>query len=442
VAVHLEEVHGETSDEHAAVLAHHWERAGDPVRALDYTLKAAPRAAALYARPEAIQHYWRALDLFAQMPVTRDSRRRFLGTVLALVSIAGWARTEAERDRGLGLVAEAQRAANEVDDVDAAARLEALLGIVSTDESRLERAQAQAVGVTARAAVASAYLSFLGYLGRYDDALVHVRQAIDLYGAAGARFEQALQVNYGGRCWAARAGRLAESLEYASKFRAIADELDDVSLRALRSMAAEPYIYAGRWHDAARVAEESLPIAFEIAEYNAIMYSSAWLGFAYLKLGRADETREVVERALRWGETRIAIRPYAISYAIGVLALAHLARGALDDATVCARRAIELAEQSRFILEAGAAHRALGEILAARGERQAADASFRRSLEILNGIQSLPELGQTLLAYGRFRLVNGDAGGRTDVERARSIFEEIGADGWAAEAAAALATLG
>jgi hypothetical protein len=120
------------------------------------------------------------------------------------------------------------------------------------------------------------------------------------------------------------------------------------------------------------------------------------------------------------------------------LALVLLAKGEHPEAVACARRAIELAEQGKFVLEAGAAHRVLGEALAASGERRDADASFRRSIEILNGIQSLSELGQSLLAHGRFRLEGGDADGRRLVERAHAIFDEIGADGWAAEATAAL----
>jgi predicted ATPase len=55
VARHLEEAFGESSTEHATVLAYHWDRADDWDRALRYTLRAAERARALYAQPEATQ---------------------------------------------------------------------------------------------------------------------------------------------------------------------------------------------------------------------------------------------------------------------------------------------------------------------------------------------------------------------------------------------------
>jgi hypothetical protein len=51
-------------------------------------------------------------------------------------------------------------------------------------------------------------------------------------------------------------------------------------------------------HDAVRVAEESLPIAYKIAESTSVMFPSAWVGLAYLKLGRTDDARQVLDRAL------------------------------------------------------------------------------------------------------------------------------------------------
>jgi hypothetical protein len=103
-----------------------------------------------------------------------------------------------------------------------------------------------------------------------------------------------------------------------------------------------------------------------------------------------------------------------------------------------AHRAIELADSNGFRLEQGAAHRALGQALEASGRCVEAEAAYRRSLETLEKIQSLPELGQTLLALGRFTLAADVTEGRRVIERARAIFDEIGATGWSREAAEAL----
>jgi hypothetical protein len=72
------------------------------------------------------------------------------------------------------------------------------------------------------------------------------------------------------------------------------------------------------------------------------------------------------------------------------------------------------------------------------GDRAEADAAFRRSIEVLEEIQSRPELAQTLLAYGRFRRGDNTLEDRALIERALGLFEEMNATGWIAEARAAL----
>jgi hypothetical protein len=73
------------------------------------------------------------------------------------------------------------------------------------------------------------------------------------------------------------------------------------------------------------------------------------------------------------------------------------------------------------------------------GNRTEADDAFRRSLEVLEDIQSRPELAQSLLAYGRFRRGDNALEDRVMIERALGLFEEMNATGWVAEARAALA---
>jgi hypothetical protein len=62
-------------------------------------------------------------------------------------------------------------------------------------------------------------------------------------------------------------------------------------------------------------------------------------------------------------------------------------------------------------------------------------------LAILDNICCRPEVGQTLLAYGRFRLDEDPAEGRVLIEGSCAVFEEIGADGWLGEARSALSML-
>ena len=60
----------------AALLAYHWLRAEEWEKALTYTLEAAERARKLFARPEAINHYWQALELIERLPQTLRTQSR------------------------------------------------------------------------------------------------------------------------------------------------------------------------------------------------------------------------------------------------------------------------------------------------------------------------------------------------------------------------------
>ena len=281
------------------------------------------------------------------------------------------------------------------------------------------------------------YLIFLGQSGRYAEALGHAGHLIETYGAEGQTFQQALTITAIGRCWAARAGHLEESLAYARQFRAIADEQGDACLRAWRAMEGEPYFYLGRWDEVLSATGESLPLAWEIGETSPIVFGSAWRGLAALKVGRPDEARRVLDRALTFATSRQNASPFSLAYLTQVRALLHLAEGQLDDALTLARKGIEYGAQSGFRLELGAAKRVLGQVLEASGDREQAGAALAQSLETFEEIQSLPELGQTLLAYGRFKLGDDAAEGRRLIARARDIFARIGAVGWVAEADAA-----
>lgn len=203
-------------------------------------------------------------------------------------------------------------------------------------------------------------------------------------------------------------------------------------------MVAEPYYYKGLWRELVEEAEKSLPIAWEIGEHNVIVYVSAWLGLAHLRLGHRDEARRLITRCLGWAESRLARAPFALGYANTARALIHLADGELPEALERARIGLGLGELVRAPLEQGAAWRAIGQIHEAKGDDEDADAAYRQSLGLLEPVKALPEVAQTLLAYGRFKLAYQPAEGRRMLERAREIFADIGATGWVSEAERAL----
>jgi len=440
VAAHIEETVGDRASEHAAILADHWLRAERVEDALRWTLRAAERARGLYARPEAIAHYWQALDLLARLPTRLDRQRMHAETVLALVRIPGYFRDAATREAVLRHIDEGIRETEALGALSIQSGLEAQKGYLVQDEDVMLRslAHGESSGDPLTLAMAAMlYGEYLGQHGQYDKGLVHIEQAIDLFRAHEARHDFAFSMAMSGRCHCSRAGRLDDAFTYAGRAREIAAATGDARLKAWGGMEAEPSMYKGLWDHLVQVGEEGLAVAWEIGEWGPILFVSAWLGIAYLKLGRLDDARRVILRAVQEARAR-TFPPFAVAYLHIALAQLRLAEGDPAEALATARMALDLAGRSRFRLEEGAAHRVLALAHEAAGDQESAEREFRASLEILEDIQSRPELGQTLLAYGRFRSRREADGGRRLIERARGIFEEIGAAGWIAEATAAM----
>ncbi len=437
VAACLEETAPDTVVEQAALLADHWLRGDQWEKALHYTLLAAERARKLYSRPDAITHYWQALGLLDRLPVTEERKRLHIDALLVLWDLPGWRRNDEERAAAFEHVARASEAAADLGDQALMARIETVQGWLLQDEARLVRAvdRAEATGDDSVRAFAGRYYGgYLGQVGRYEASLAHIGRGIDLLGATGQLHEQGYEMAAGGRCYSARAGRLSEALDYAARARDLAESLDDPRLRAWRAMEAEPYMYKGLWEDVVRVAEEGLSHCWEIRELSVIFWASAWAAIACVRLGRHDKAESLLERALPECEAQGASGGWTMVWLQMALAELRLARGDGAGALTAARRAADIAEQSHFRLEQGAVLRVLGQVCESLDDRAAAATRFHRSLELLEAIQSRPELAQTLLAYGRFRAREDVAAGRAMIEQALAMFEEMGATGWVEEA--------
>jgi len=439
VAAHLEGSVGERAEEHAAVLANHWHRADRLDEALGWTLRAAERARGLYARPEAISHYWQALELMARVPTIPERDRLHAETVRALIKLPGYFRDATSRETALQHVERGIREAETLGALSVQADLEAHKGFVLQDETMMLQAlaHAKASGDVLTLAMATRnYGEYLGQHGHYERALIFIEQAIDLFGAHGAHHDEAISMAMSGRCYCSRAGRLTDAFGYAARARDIAASTGDARLKAWGGMEAEPYMYKGLWDQLVPVGEAGLAVAWEIGEWPPVLFISAWLGIAFMKLQRLSDARRVVLRAVHEAPMR-TFSPFLITYLHIALAHLYLAEQNPSEALSTARIALELADRSGFQLERGAVQRVLAQAYDACGSRAEAESAFRASLDILEDIQSRPELGQTLLAYGRFKS-SDDVGGRDLTERALRIFEDIEATGWISEARIAL----
>jgi tetratricopeptide (TPR) repeat protein len=168
-----------------------------------------------------------------------------------------------------------------------------------------------------------------------------------------------------------------------------------------------------------------------------IFWTSAWGAIAHVKLGQHEKARRLLDRAIPECESLAYGYRWNLIFLQVALAELELSLRDVPAALTAAHRAVDIARESHYRMEQGAALRVLGQACEAAGDLGAADDAFRKSVEVLEATQSRPELAQTLLAYGRFRSRGDNGDGRVLIERALALFEEMDATGWIAEARAA-----
>src|SRR5262249_22054877 len=172
--------------ERAGLLAHHWLEAEDWEKALTYTLQAAEQAGKLYARPEAIRHYWQALDLFERLPGNVELNRVHAEVVLCCLLCRASMPDDAAQARMLRHFDRALENTTSVGNVALATKLQAMKGYFWDDEALLVDALARAElsgDALARAVAEYRYGQYLGKHGRFEESLEHTAQSIDLLAA-------------------------------------------------------------------------------------------------------------------------------------------------------------------------------------------------------------------------------------------------------------------
>lgn len=433
------------------LLAHHWEQAGDLERALTQLMRAGDDAASRFAIWEAVAHYWHAAALLEALPESEERRSAHLRIVLSMIETATasseagdfW-RDDTERDAAFRNVDKALATAETRADRASLARLEAFKGKNQHDEALLGRAagHARAIGdQRLEADIVRQHAGFCGHMGRFQESEALVDRAIELLENLGSEVELGFAMASYGRCYRARAGKLQEALSLAERARMIADRVGDLKLRSWLAMESEPCMYKGAWDDTVAVARKYLPIAWGVGNWAVVLWSSAFATIAELRLGRLEGAEELIVRAVEEAAPP-AGDDFPKIYAQIAMAQLRLAQGATDLALEAAELSMRHTERSMLPqLELGAAHRTCGEVHLAMGRLDEAERHIGQSLAILSAIQSRPELGQSLMAYGRAKSATDPSLGHDYLRRAMTLFAEIGASGWVCEAQDALALL-
>jgi tetratricopeptide (TPR) repeat protein len=391
VARALTEVGGGDDGERAALLAHHWERAREPVRAARAHARAAEWAGVLHPQ-EAIRHWRKVRELLAGQPDTAETGELTLAACTQVLNLGG----------RVGLREE-----------EIAATL---------DEGRALAERTGDLGAHAQLLASSALAR--GLAGDVQGALAEAHQAADLAARSGDR---ALElIRFYGALWRLLLGDLGAALADADGM--IEVTRDDPRL-GMEVWGFSPHAWAvllravalsfmGRLPEAKAERERALALARELGDEETLGWArgASWYWWV------TGETEGVLEQAHQgWQVAERLGSSFSQIYALATLARAHNLRAEWAQAAAASKRGLALAQTRRTgIAWEGQLRYILAEAQLGLGDVEAARLTAEDSITVSRrrGVRTWELMGELVLARALLA-----AGGATNVEAAAAALD-------------------
>jgi len=440
----------ERHDELAALLARHWEEAGDALEAARWNA----RAATWTGTREPVQshrHWLKVVELTDSLPEAEETAALGLAARIFTLEFAwrlGISHQDAER-----VFREAERMAAETGDIRSRAILTsvymAIRGVNDGDVEAAVELGVQAVALAEETQDPVLHLTSAGsgywhYLrGEFDRSLATFDRAIE---QSGGDPTLGAGINFGcplGYCLIFKSGaltvtgRLAEARECLESGMRLCAEQDDVELVGWGHMLCVfNAFYAGEPAIAIAQARQALDIAERRGDALSRVWAWTLLGLAELLQGRTEPAIAALERSLEMSrERRTAME--GNSQRLGWLAECHLATGDFEQAVNLAREGLNDAVQTGARLNEALAGLMLGRVLVAGAAAGAAGAEqARETLE--RALRLSRELGYAALepqVHAELaelaRLAGDQQARRSELQEALRLSTAIGATGHA-----------
>ncbi|MEZ0174846.1 MAG: adenylate/guanylate cyclase domain-containing protein [Candidatus Reddybacter sp.] len=443
VAAAIERQDADNLDERAALLAHHWEEAGDALSAARWHRRAAEWVANTDFAA-ATCHWQRVRVLLEELPIDRETATLGISACTHLLSMNLSVKTGLDEARSL--LEEGQALADRIGDQRAHLNLAQAYGFALnsagdmvgylelTIENQGAALKIDDIGVQANA---SMYLvDALGHAGRLPEALEVAEDGLE-------RLPRDLPVSEwtGGinpytmcsiwrgicLCWM---GRVPKGLEELDRCSRLAEEDGTSEMRGYALMLAAEVYY--RVHDA----EQALDKARQVEEINRKLDEPANLvaltqlayGYAHLAAGRAVDAIEPARSALH---LHGSVENEMTGWSSTLLAEALLAAGDLSGAKAAAEEAIMLCQLSQRALFEAVGHGILARALL-RCEGIAARTAIELALD--NAKQLIDRTGARSLAIALLewraelaKALGEETASEELLREAEQGYEEIGA---------------
>ena len=444
----IERVYRERLPEHVERLANHAFRGEAWGKAVEYLGQASTRAVARSAHREAVKYLEQALSALQGLPDTRETREQAIDIRLAL-------RTSlyalGEIRRGLDYLREAEQVARQVDDPRRLGLVLAYIGVntwstghalEARDFAEKALAIADSLGDFPLMVMANFYLGSDNLvLGDYRRAEAALRKTIALLeGRPSERFVMAGFPAIMARGWLTwvladrgefedgmRVGR--EALQMAETFGqpfSLARTLNDLGY--LHCVRGEP-------SRAIPLLERGLALWHQWSLLLVAPITTGLLGYAYALSGRVTEGVSLLHEAQAKGESLELKWPHTLQDIY--LGEANLLADRINDALVCAERALALARERHQRGYEGWAVRLLGEI-ALHGdppEAEKADRHFREAMALADELGMRPLIAHCHLGLGKlYRRVGKRREPQDHLTIAALMYREMDMQFWLSEA--------
>ncbi len=440
LAAWLIEQSGERINEVAALVAGHFEHAGQTANAAEWFGRAGHQARAGYAPASAIEHFQKALALLPGSD-DRDLRIKRAEWLAGLVEVLG---AQARFKEALEVCNQFSSLAERLDDPVRKAR--ALNGLAflherlgqyraSIDSAEQAEAVSRAAGDSGRAESVRALLLKGWAFYRLSDApavLALAEKARALCLELGDHSGLATSFKLLGVAHL-QLGRLKEADNFFQEGLNLYEQLADRrNSAAMLSNLGESARSAGDYDRAAQLYEEAIASVRQIGHRESEAIYLGNLSAARLGLRKYAEAEKDVREALALVDDANFC---ALSETYACLSEACLGQGKLAEALEAAHRALDLARQSGSDLDLGIAWRALGLVLASSENGAEQEASprdvpedcFLQSYRIFQKINAGSEAARTLRDWAHFDLKNGrTSGGRQRLAEAEAIVAGLG----------------
>ena len=425
----LERRYLELAQSEPNLVAQHYVKAENDEKAAEYLVRAADKAAGLYAHTEAVAALEAALIHIGKLPTNEHRDRLIVEISLRLVEslhFLGRRRELVER------LQQEQARLDRLADTSLSGKFYFWLGFAHSflgNRSEAQRALDRALQEAARSGddtiggrVHRALAMECTFSGQpLEKAVHHGRQAVDLLEGKSDGF------------WLAQA---LLALSYASYYRGDFDGALDAaahlnelgnstgSRRACANglmMTGLSYATRGDWAEGIEAEQRALDLSPDDFETAWIL---ACLGRARTESGDAVQAIPVLEKAVELAD-RVRSLQFRCWFR-AMLGNAYVISGNIDKARILARKALDVSTEIQFLLGVGWSKQLFGRIARADGDLAEARRNFDETIETLRIIGAQFELAQTHLELATLAHTQGDSEVlRYNIIRAQKLFSAL-----------------